>query len=277
MTANSVTQAMCTGCFLVSAVFAYGQATSDADIESFMKQGKLALAQNRLRDAAVAFQRAVDFNPSSAQAHEGLGLAVSREIIAGNVRPSAESDAASRAENHLKQAIELQPSSSSPLLQFSELETSLAERASDPADRSDRYREARDLLKRMLDLEPGRAGLYLRLANLEQDEFGPAIQQAKARAGKEGGPISELNVRRALQKQYYGLIEDAIANAQRASELNSNSAKPLLLISQMLKERALLRDTQEQYTGDMRSAEQWRLQFLAVGGHLEHEDPGVAR
>ena len=45
----------------------------------------------------------------------------------------------------------------------------------------------------------------------------------------------------------------------------------------MLKERALLRDTQEQYTGDMRSAEQWRLQFLAVGGHLEHEDPGVAR
>jgi tetratricopeptide (TPR) repeat protein len=276
MAATSVTYTMCKVLFLSTAVCAWGQTTNDADTEGFMKQGKLALAQNRLRDAAIAFQKAVDLNPSSAQAHEGLGVALSREIIAGNVRPSAESDAASRAENHLKQAIELQPSSSSPLLQLSELEASLAERAPDPADRSGRYREARGLLKRVLDLEPGKAGLYLRLANLERDEFGPAIQQAKARAGKESGPLSDLNARHALQKQYGGLLEDAITNAQRASELNSNSAKPLLLLSQMLKERALLRDTQEQYAGDMRSAEQWRLQFLAVGGHLEQEDTGLA-
>jgi tetratricopeptide (TPR) repeat protein len=184
MTANSLTHAMCKGFFLVTSMCAYGEATSDADIE-----GTLALAQNRLRDAAVAFQRAVDLNPSSAKAHEGLGVALSREIIAGNVRPYTESDVAERAENHLKQANELQPSAPNPLLELSELEASLAERAADAADRSDRFREARDLLKRVLDLEPGKAGLYLWLANLERDEFGPAIQQAKARAGKESGPL----------------------------------------------------------------------------------------
>lgn len=118
MTANSLMQAMCTGFFLVTSMCAYGEATSDADIETFRKQGTLALAQNRLRDAAVAFQRAVDLNPSSAEAHEGLGVALSREIIAGNVRPYTESDVAERAENHLKQANELQPSAPNPLLEF---------------------------------------------------------------------------------------------------------------------------------------------------------------
>jgi hypothetical protein len=149
------------------------------------------------------------------------------------------------------------------------LEASLAERAADAANRSDRFRKARELLKRVLDLEPGKANIYLRLANLERDEFGPAIQQVNARLSRASGPLSDSDVRHALQKQYSSLIEDAIMNAQRASELNSSSARPLLLISQMLKERALLRDTEEQYTGDMRSADQWRLQFLAVGGHLE--------
>ena len=71
------------------------------------------------------------------------------------------------------------------------------------------------------------------------------------------------------------MIREAIANAKRASELNGKSAKPLLLLSKILGERALIRDTPEQYAADVHSADQWRLQFLSVGGHPEQE--GSAR
>jgi hypothetical protein len=123
------------------------------------------------------------------------------------------------------------------------------------------------MLKHVVDLQPGNAALYFQLASIERDEFGPPIQDAKARLSQKPGPLPDANLRRALQNQYGSLIEDAIANASRASELNGTSAAPLLLLSKMLRERALIRDTPEQYAADMHSAEQWRLQFLAVGGH----------
>lgn len=272
MTATLVTRTMRAALLFLTLVYAYGQTRSDStDINALIGEGNAALAQNRLHEAAAKFQKAVDLNPSSAKAHEALGVALSREIMAGAVRPSNDLAIVKRAESHLKQASDLSPSEPAPLIALSNLEATLAERAMDATERSDRYKNAQDLLKRVVDLEPGKATLYLRLANLERDEFGPAIQQAKAQFGKNAGPIPDVNLRHTLQKQYGGLIRDAIANAKRASELNGNSSKPLLLLSNILRERALIRDTPEQYTADMHSADQWRLQFLAIGGHLDQE------
>ncbi len=255
---------------LASVVCSYGQAgVESTNSRALIKQGNAALAQNRLHQAAEAFQRAIDLNPSSAQAHEQLGVTLLREINAGNVRPSADSDVSDRAESHLKQAIELAPSAPRPLIELSELEAVLAERSADPTERSDRYRSAQDLLKQVLALEPGKADVYLHLATLERDEFGPAIQQAKAASGANAGPLPDSNLRRSLQRQYGSLIDDAIGNAQKASELDANSPRPLILVARLLRERAVIRDTAELYTSDMHSAEDWQQQFLAVGGHLD--------
>jgi tetratricopeptide (TPR) repeat protein len=243
---------------------AYGYAQSAGE---WIQQGRAALAHNQFHEAAHSFQKAVDINPSSAEAHEGLGTALAREIVVGNVRPSNDMSTVERAESHLKQANELSPSSLAPLVELSRFEAALAERTVDPNERADRYQKAQDLLQRVIDLQPGNAKIYLQLANLERDQFGPAIQQANAQAGKTGGPIPDPNVRQQLQKQYGTLIRQAIANAKQASSLNGKAASPLLLLSRILQERALIRDTQQQYAADMQSAQQWKLQFLAVGGH----------
>lgn len=153
----------------------------------------------------------------------------------------------------------------------------MAERSLDSTERSDRYKKATDLLKRALALEPDKPNLYLHLANLERDEFGPILQQAAARSTTKNGPISDPELRHSLQRQYGHLIDDAIANAKQASEMNANSTKPLLLTARLLRQRALIRETQDQYTSDMQSANDWQRQFLAVGGHLEPEDGSAAR
>ncbi|HXE12026.1 MAG TPA: hypothetical protein VN633_07895 [Bryobacteraceae bacterium] len=270
--ANLVAQTMRGALLFLAVVSAYGQTRSDStDINVLLREANASLKQNRLHEAADMFQKAIDLNPSSAKAHEGLGVALSREIMADTVRPSNDVDTAERAENHLRQASDLSPSDPGPLIELSKLEATLAERAMDANERSDRYKNAQDLLRRVVDLQPGDAALYLHLANLERDEFGPAIQQARARFGKNVGPIPDSDLRHTLRNQYGGLIRDAIANAKRASELNGKSSRPLLLLSNILRERALIRDTPEQYAADMHSADQWKLQFLAVGGHLDQQ------
>lgn len=252
----------------VAVLCIYGQAQSAAE---WIQQGRAALAHNQFHEAARSFQKAIDINPSSAEGHEGLGAALARQIVAGNLRPSNDMATVERAESHLKQASDLSPSAPGPLVELSRFEAALAERTLDPGEKADRYQKAQELLRRVTDLQPGNAEIFLQLANLERDQFGPAIQQAKAQASKTGGPIPDPNVRQGLQKQYGALIRQAIANAKQASDLNGKSARPLLLLSRILQERALIRDTQEQYAADMQSAQQWKLQFLAVGGHTGDE------
>jgi tetratricopeptide (TPR) repeat protein len=237
------------------------------------EQAKAGPAQNRDQEPTEALQKAVDLNPSSAKAHEQLGAALLRDIVAGKVRPSADSDVAERAEHHLKQAIELAPFASGPLMELSTLEAVLAERSSDADQRADRYKQAQDLLKQVLALEPGKAGIYFRLASLERDEFGPAIQQAKARFSSTHGPLPDAELRHSLQHQYGSLVEDAIQNGQKASEMAAHSPQPLLLMSRLLRERALIRDTPEEYASDMHSADDWQRQFLTAGGHLDGVTP----
>jgi tetratricopeptide (TPR) repeat protein len=257
----------CASAALLWCVSLFAQASSDP--RALTEQGYGALAENRLQDAARAFQAAIDLNPSSAMAHEGLGVTLSRILSTGDVRPSADSDIAQRAVEHLRRATELAPSAAPPRLALADLEAGLAERSGDPAERADHYREAREMLKQVLALKPGQADLYLRLASMARDEFGPAIQQAAPRAKDAKGPIQDPQVRRALQQSYGELVNGAITNARAAAQLTSNSPRPFLLISRLLRERALIRDTPEQYTADMQSAEDAQRQFLAMGGHLD--------
>jgi hypothetical protein len=121
----------------------------------------------------------------------------------------------------------------------------------------------------VLSLSPPNLGTYLRLANLEHDEFGPAIQEGKARFAKLAGPIPDPVLRHSLQQQYAATLDDAISNAQHASEMDARAQRPLLLLSRLLRERALIRDTKDQYATDMQFAKDWEQQFLAIGGHIE--------
>lgn len=245
------------------------QGVESNDIPALLAAGNDALSNNRFREAARAFQRVVDLNPSSVRGNEGLGVALSREILAGNVRPSNDSEMVERAESHLKQGTQLSPSSPVPLLQLAELESLLASRTSDPAERKDRYSQAQEALKQVIALNPSDGKTYLRLANLERDEFGPPVQQAQARSGRQKGPLPDVNLRAALRRDYEKLMNDALGNALQASNMNGNDPRPMLLLSRIYRERAILRDTPGEYAADMSKAADWQRQFLAVGGHLD--------
>jgi hypothetical protein len=126
-------------------------------------------------------------------------------------------------------------------LQLSALEMLLAERSADAEEKAAKYRSAQDLLKQVIALEPSKPEIYLRLANLERDEFGPPIQQARARFPKNAGPLPDVNLRHALQQQYAAHVDDAIAQAQQASAMGRNTQTPPLLLSRLFRERAVLR------------------------------------
>jgi tetratricopeptide (TPR) repeat protein len=108
----------------------------------FLSKGNQELEEGCLREAAEDFQKAVDANPSSARAHEGLGISLSRAIIGEVVRRAADSEAVERAEEHLARASDLSPNALTPVLALSQIEAALAERRNDLEEKIDRYTKA---------------------------------------------------------------------------------------------------------------------------------------
>jgi tetratricopeptide (TPR) repeat protein len=270
---RTMTRWMSPALWLWSAVCLTGQdRTATRSPGGLLEQGGAALAQSRLAEAAELFQKAVDLDPSSAEAHQQLGVALTRAVVVGAVRPSADSDVVERAEEHLRRATELVPWARAPLLAWSELEAVLAERSPDLTQRAERYHQAEDLLKKVIALAPGRAEYYLRLAHLERDEFGPALQSVKARGSTPSGPIPDASVRHSLQQQYGALVDEAVSYARQAVEMSVSPTRSLLLLSRLLRERALLRETSEQSSADWHAAEDYWRQFLAAGGHVDSRD-----
>ena len=105
------------------AICFYGQLKAEsADVRGLIEQGNAALAQNRLREAAAAFKKlSIWIRPPPKRMNNWVRPYPER-FCRGNVRPSADSDVAERAENHLRRAIELAPFASAPLMELSELE-----------------------------------------------------------------------------------------------------------------------------------------------------------
>jgi hypothetical protein len=67
--------------FLLVSVAA-GHAWDEPDsAREFINVGQEALEKNQLHTAAEAFQKAVDINPSSAKAHEGLGIGWREKLL----------------------------------------------------------------------------------------------------------------------------------------------------------------------------------------------------
>ncbi len=162
--------------FFAVALSCFGQGN---DAHALIRQGDAELAGNHFHEAAESYQRALDLDPSSAQANQQLGLALARGIMAGNVRPSADADVSERAETHLRRAMELAPSSTAAIQALSELDAFLAERSLDTSERAERYGKAIDLQKQLLTVDPGKRNVYLQIAQLERDQFGPALQKPK--------------------------------------------------------------------------------------------------
>ncbi len=107
------------------------QKTAASEDGGQVQTGERRSGQSQWIESARAYQRELDVNPSSAKAHEGLGVALFRQLVAQGARPSDYNDLVERAAAHLKEASRLQPTAPGPLVEQSDLEAFLAERSPD--------------------------------------------------------------------------------------------------------------------------------------------------
>jgi TonB family protein len=88
----------------------------------------------------------------------------------------------------------------------------------------------------------------------------PAVSAARANLNMkppDPGPLPDAAVRQQLKAQYSSLIEEGIANLDRALAIDPQYDDAMAYKNLLIRERADLRDTKEEWSADVAVADQW--------------------
>lgn len=241
-------------------------AQDPAGWQGWMNRGVEAYKNARYPEAIEAFQKAADLNPANVTAHLYLATACMSRYMPGSAS-SGNLEYARRAESEFQRALELDPNNSTALVSLGHLTYSEAQDIPDQEGKSLKLGEARDWFQRAAAVAPGNRDVYYTLGVIAWAQWYPNYRAARTRLGmkpEDPGPMPHPLVREELKSRYGPVIEDGIANLEKTLQLDPQYGDAMAYMNLLVRERADLRDTAEEYARDIAIAERWLQAALAA-------------
>ena len=227
------------------------------DAKDFLNQGVQAFRNARYPEAVEAFQKAVAAEPSLAAAHLYLATAYMQQFIPG--AESAENAALARnATDEFLKVLTLDPNNRVAIASIASLELN-----------QKRWDEAEQWYQKVIAADPASADAYYSLGFVAWARWYPAYSQARASVGmrpEDPGPIPNAAVRQDLRARYGNTLETGIANLQKTLELNPRYSDAMAYLNLIIRERADLRDTPDEFRQDIAEADQWMQKAVEAKG-----------
>ncbi len=240
------------------------------DSRELLNQGVQAYKSGRFSEAAQIFQKAVDLNPSDVNARLYLGTAFMSQYAAG-AASSENTEFARRAETEFQEVLRIDPNDKTALASLASLSYQQAQGITDPSEKSRKLDQATAWYLRTIAVDPHDKVAYYSLGVIDWVKWYAAWKETRAELGMKPetpGPLPISGVRNELARQYSPIIEDGIANLNKALEIDPQYADAMAYLNLLIRERADLRDTPEEYRNDVAVANQWVQKSLAAKGPL---------
>jgi TonB family protein len=254
-------------CFvlLISACALFAQSADEpADAHGWLARGVQAFKNARYAEAAAAFQRAVDLDPSYVTAHLYLGTSLFEQYVPGASSP-ANMAFADQARAAFEELLTLEPDNKAALQYLASLAYQVAAGTADPEEKVRRLDDARSRYEKLLAVDPRNKEAWYSLGVIDWAKWYPKYMEALTQAGMkpdEPRPISNFNLREDLRNSSGPLVEDGISNLGKALEIDPRYDEAMAYMNLFVRERASLDDTVEQYEKDVALANDWMQKAL---------------
>ena len=229
------------------------------DARETLNEGVQAYKSGRYVEATVAFQKAVDLNPTDVTARLYLATTLMSQYIPGAKSPE-NVDCARRAEAEFQEVLHLDPSEKTALASLASLNYQEAQGMTDPTQKSRKLDESASWYLRVIAGDPRDKEAYYSLGVIDWAKWYPAWLQARASVGmkpEEPGPLPPSAIKAELNYQYSSSIEHAISSLAKALEIDPGYDDAMAYMNLLIRERADLRDTPEEYRRDVDVADLW--------------------
>jgi TonB family protein len=233
------------------------QPVAPVDSKGWINKGVQEYKAARYQDAAQSFQRAVKLDPANVTARMHLARALMSQYVPGAQSPENQ-DLAARAEMEFNRVLEMQPLTEA-LTSMASLSFQEAQGMPDPDQKTRKLEEAASWYEKLMAADPQNKEAYYSLAVIDWEKWYPAWMHTRADLGlrpEQSGPLP-IAARQQLKAQYSSTIEHGISNLEKALQIDPQYSDAMAYMNLLIRERADLADSPEQYRSETDLADQW--------------------
>jgi tetratricopeptide (TPR) repeat protein len=178
--------------------------------------------------------------------------------------PGAESpenmQLAKEAKEEFLKVLEKTPSDTTALASLASLNYQQAQGMPDLDQKLKKLDEAKEWYLKLIAADPQNKEGFYSLAVIDWVKWYAAWMRARADLGlkpEEPGPLKDKKVKEGLQTQYSAVIDDGVKNLQKALDIDPNYDDAMAYMNLLVREKADLDDSPDQYKADIETADKW--------------------
>ena len=224
-----------------------------------LNRGVQAYRSAKYADAVEYFKNAVNLDPTNLNGRLYLATAYMTQYIPGAESPE-NLQLAKQAKEEFMRVLEKDPNDKTALASLASLSYQQAQGMPDLEQKLKKLDEAKEWYLKLIAADPQNKEGFYSLAVIDWVKWYAAWMKSRADLGmkpEEPGPIKDKKIKADLKDQYSAVIEDGIKNLQKALDIDPNYDDAMAYMNLLIRERADLDESPDQYKKDIETADGW--------------------
>lgn len=224
-----------------------------------INRGIAAYKGAKYADAVELFKQAVALDGSNINGRLYLATAYMSQYIPGAESPD-NLQLAKQAKEEFNRVLDVHPNDTTALASLASLSYQQAQGMPDLDAKIKKLDEAKEWYVKLITADPQNKEGFYSLAVIDWVKWYAAWMKARADLGmkpEESGPLKDKKVKAELKDKYTSVIEDGIKNLDQALKIDPNYDDAMAYMNLLIRERADLDDTPDQYRKDVEIADGW--------------------
>jgi tetratricopeptide (TPR) repeat protein len=224
-----------------------------------LNRGVQAYRSAKYADAVEFFKTAVNLDPTNLNGRLYLATAYMTQYIPGAESPE-NLQLAKQAKEEFMKVLEKDPNDKTALASLASLSYQQAQGMPDLEQKLKKLDEAKEWYLKLIAADAQNKEGFYSLAVIDWVKWYAAWMKSRADLGmkpEEPGPIKDKKIKADLKDQYSAVIEDGIKNLQKALDIDPNYDDAMAYMNLLIRERADLDESPDQYKKDIETADGW--------------------
>jgi tetratricopeptide (TPR) repeat protein len=226
-----------------------------------LNQGVQSYKNAKYPDAAEHFKKAVALDPTNINGRLYLATSYMTQYIPGAESPE-NLGLATEAKKQFMTVLETKGSENdkTALASLASLSYQQAQGMPDLEGKLKKLDESKEWYLKLIASDPQNKEGFYSLGVIDWLKWYPAYQTARAKMGmkpEDPGPLKDKKAKADLAEKYSAIIEDGLKNLQHALDIDPTYDDAMAYMNLLIRERADLADSEDQYKKDIASADNW--------------------
>jgi tetratricopeptide (TPR) repeat protein len=213
----------------------------------------------RYSDAVEFFKEAVDLDPTNVNGRLYLATAYMSQYIPGADSPD-NMQLAKQAKEEFIKVLENHPNDTTALASLASLSYQQAQGMPDLDQKLKKLDDAKEWYLKLISADPQSKEGFYSLAVIDWVKWYAAWMKARADLGmkpEEAGPLKDKKVKEELKEKYVAVVDDGMKNLDKALQIDHDYDDAMAYMNLLIREKADLDDTPDQYKADVEKADVW--------------------